>query len=268
MKKLMMHIQRKIELVNAVDSTMDLGKKWCRFLTRLAVLFFLPIVITSCLSERVIIERASDAIKWEGHDTGIREQLNIDGFFYFEDFLGDSCVLKSDPKDRSGTCFFDDGTYVSFIVLNPELHKRNKDVIWLEHSGVYTLSHDTIIVESFNRLDFPKNLFKGINVRLPYLRRFKIIDRNTLEDIDSYDLMDQAYYNAPLIRSFGKFIDVVPFHDKVLYHFSDTYIFPTSDIMMKEKSWLWRNERDWKKWMLHMKEQEKIKKTYILKYHD
>ena len=228
----------------------------------------LPILMASGLSESVIIERASDAIKWEGHDTGIREQLNIDGFYYFESFLGDSCVYKGNPQDRSGICFFDDGTYVSFYVWPPELHRRDKDLIWLEHSGVYTLSHDTIIVESFNRFDFPKNLLKGINVRVPSLRRLKIIDRNTLEDIDKYDLMDNAYYNAPLIRSFGKYIDVIPLGDKTVYHFSDSYVFPTSDIKMKEKYWLWRNEKDWKKWMLHWKEQENIKKPYIIKYHD
>ena len=268
MKKWMMRILRKNELVNAVDFTMDLRKRCCRLFTRLAVLIFLPMVMASCLSESIIIERASDAIKWEGHDTGIREQLNIDGFFYFESFIGDSCVFKVTPQDRDGICFFDDGTFVSFNVLNPELHKKDKDVIWLEHSGVYTLSHDTIIVESFNRFDFPENLIKGINVRVPDLWRLKIIDRNTLEEIDEYDLMDKAYYNAPLIRSFGKFLDVIPFRDKTIYHFSDSYVFPTSDIKMKEKYWLWRNEEDWKKWMLHWKEQKYTKKPYIIKYHD
>ena len=268
MKKWMMRILRKNDLVNAVDFTMDLRKRWCRIFTRLAVLFFLPMVMASCLSESVIIERASDAIKWEGHDTGIREQLNIDGFYYSEAFIGDSCIRKGDPQDRCGICFFDDGTFVSFNVLNPELHKKDKDVIWLEHSGVYTLSHDTIIVESFNRFDFPENLIKGINVRVPDLWRLKIIDRNTLEEIDEYDLMDKAYYNAPLIRSFGKFIDAIPFSDKTIYHFSDSYVFPTSDIKMKEKYWLWRNEEDWKKWMLHWKEQKYTKKPYIIKYHD
>ena len=87
MKKWMMGLQGKNDLVNAVDFTIDLIKWWCRIFTRLAVLIFLPMVMASCLSENVIIERASDAIKWEGHNTGIREQLNIDGFFYFESFI-------------------------------------------------------------------------------------------------------------------------------------------------------------------------------------
>ena len=235
---------------------------------RMAICFFWPMVMGSCMYEYVVIERASDAIKWEGHDTGIRKHLNIDGFFYCESFLGDSCVFRGDPQDRNGICFFDDGTFVYFDVLNPELHKRDKDIIWLKHSGVYTLCHDTIIVESFNRFDFPKNLFKGLNVRAPDLWRLKIIDRNTLENIDEYDLIDKAYYNAPLIRSFGKFIDVIPIDDRTVYHFSDSYIFPTSDIKMKKKYWLWANEEDWKEWMRHWKEQKKIKKTYKIKYHD
>ena len=147
------------------------------------------------------------------------------------------------------------------------LHGESLEVGWMKHSYKDRWFADPFILDVTDDIihvlaeEFYKPIKRG---RIAHL----IIDRNTLEDIDSYDLMDQAYYNAPLIRSFGKFIDVVPFHDKVLYHFSDTYIFPTSDIMMKEKTWLWRNERDWKKWMLHMKEQEKIKKTYILKYHD
>ena len=264
---MMMCKQQPRKLCNK-ELTISIINRQSRVFTRLAVFFFWPMVMASCLSESVIIERVSDAIKWEGHDTGIRELLNIDGFFYFEDFLGDSCTSKGDPQDRSGICFFDDGTYVDFFVWKPELHKRDKDLIWIEHTGVYTLSHDTIIVETFNRFDFPKNLIKGINVRVPDLRRLKIIDRNTLKDIDRYDLMDRAYYNDSLIRSFGKFIDGIPSWDKTIYHFSDSYVFPTSDIKMKEKSWLWRNEQDWKKWMRHWEKQKEVKKSYIIKYHD
>ena len=241
----------------------------CHSLVKLTALCLWIASMASCMYEQTVIMQKSDAIKWEGHDTGIRKLLNIDGFFYGECFIGDSCVHKVDPQDRRGICFFDDGTYVSFVVVNPELLKqREKDKIWIEHSGVYTLSHDTIIVESFNRLDFPKNLYKGINVRVPDLLRLKIIDRNTLEYIDRYDLMDKAYYNDSLIRSFGSFIDDIPYWDKSLYHFSDTYKFPTSDIKMKKKSWLWANEGDWREWMRHWEEQKKIKKSYILKYHD
>ena len=225
--------------------------------------------MTSCMFEQTVIKQKSDAIKWEGRDTGIRKLLNIDGFFYYDAYVGDSCVYKGDPQDRTGICFFDDGTYVSFSVWNPELLKRrDKDKIWLEHSGVYALSHDTIIVEVFNRLDFPKNLLKGVNVRYPHLRRLKIIDRNTLEEIDEYDLKDNTYSNNSLIRSYGKYIHNLPSADKHVYHFSDSYVFPTSDIKMKEKSWLWAKERDWKKWMIHWEEQKNTKKTYIIKYHD
>ncbi|MBR5653422.1 MAG: hypothetical protein IKX22_05010 [Prevotella sp.] len=236
---------------------------------KLAVLCLWIISMASCMFEETVIKQKSDAIKWE-RDTGIRKLLNIDGFFYCESYIGDSCVYKGDPKDRCGICFFDDGTFVGFNVWDPELLKRDKDkdVIWLEHSGVYTLSHDTIIVESFNRFDFPKNLLKGLNVRYPDLWRLKIIDRNTLEEIDGYDLADNTYINKSLIRSFGKYIHNLPFDDKTIYHFSDTYVFPTSDIKMKKKSWLWTNQEDWKKWMLHWEEQKKIKKPYKIKYHD
>ena len=37
--------------------------------------------MTSCMFEQTVIKQKSDAIKWEGRDTGIRKLLNIDGFF-------------------------------------------------------------------------------------------------------------------------------------------------------------------------------------------
>ena len=243
------------------------GRLWQTFV-KLAFLCLWITSMTSCMYEQTVIKLKSDAIKWEGRDTGIRKLLNIDGFFYFDEYVGDSCVYKGNPLDLSGIGFFDDGTYVNFQAITPESHKQDKELIFISSSGVYTLSHDTIIVESFYRLDFPRRLWKGINVRYPHLRRLKIIDRNTLEDIDQYNLEDDSYFNAPLIRSYGKYLDIIPDNDKTVYHFSDSYVFPTSDIKMKKKSWLWANLGDWKRWMIHWEEQKKSKKTYKIRYDD
>lgn len=239
----------------------------CHSLVKLTALCLWITSLASCMYEQTVIKLKSDAIKWEGRDTGIRKQLNIDGFFYHDSFRGDTCVHKGNPQEGWGICFFDDGTYVHFHKWNQDDNK-GKDLFWIYFSGVYTLSHDTIIVESFNRLDFPEFLWKGINVRYPHLRRLKIIDRNTLEEIDSYYLRDDRYYNAALIRSYGKYLDIIPDYDKKVYHFSDSFVFPTSDIKMKKKSWLWANEGDWKEWMIHWEEQKKTKKTYKIKYYD
>ena len=252
-----------------LENIMNYNKgRLCHTFVKLTVLCLWMNFMASCMYEETVIKQKTDAIKWEGRDTGIRKLLNIDGFFYYENYRGDSCVYKGDPSDLAGMSFFDDGTFVQFNVFNepePEVHKQDKDLIWLEHSGVYKLSHDTIIVQCFNRLDFPYLLWKGINVRYPHLIRLKIIDRNTLKYIDGYDLKDNTYRNDSLIRSYGKYIHNLPYSDMTIYHFSDLYVFPTSDIKMKKKSWLWANQGDWKRWMIHWEEQKlTTDRKYIL----
>lgn len=217
--------------------------------------------------------RKKVVLKFQGKDTGIRELLNIDGFFEFNGYIGDSCASCGDNNflayfgDCYGNAFFDDGTYVNFGIKK-KAGKDNKDLILIYESGVYALSHDTIEVEAFQKIGYPDNLKEGLFLRVPKLKRFKIIDRNTIEKIDTYNLYEDTYFNDHLVRTFGEFVTNVPSYEKSIYSFQDSFIFPTADIKMKKKKWLWANKEDWKKWKKSRQEQKKENKPYEILYHD
>ena len=246
-------------------------------IVRYLALIFVSLLLSSCclfmhhFTEYEVQKKV--VLKWQGKDTGIRNILNTDGFFEFRGYIGDSCASCGDDEFRAfycdcyGIAFFDDGTFVEFGLEKNE-GQDNKDLIYIYESGVYTLSNDTIEVEAFQKIGYPDNLTEGLFLRVPELKRFKIIDRNTVEEIDSYDLYDGSYYNRYQIRTFGEFAKNVPLYDKIIYSFQESYIFPTSDIKMKKKKWLWANKEDWKKWKTHWKEQKKENKPYKIIYLD
>ena len=71
--------------------------------------------------------RKKVVLKFQGKDTGIRELLNIDGFFEFNGYIGDSCASCGDNNflayfgDCYGNAFFDDGTYVNFGIKRKQV---------------------------------------------------------------------------------------------------------------------------------------------------
>ena len=207
-------------------------------------------------------------IKWLGEDSGISNLLDIDGYFCLSSYLGDSCVSPcvDNITEHRGMAFFADGTYVQFI--STKRGKNQVEHISISESGIYTLRHDTIIAEIF--ISDRKKIRIGKKKRFPVLKRIKILDRHTIEEIDAYNPYKNEYRNKALIRSFGKYIDDIPTCDRTIGSFSDNYKFPTSDIKIKEKLWLWKNSYDWRMWMeLQLeKENSRIKKTYIIKYDD
>ena len=207
-------------------------------------------------------------IKWSGGDTGIRSLLNIDGYFCSISYLGDSCVSPcvDNPIEHRGMAFFPDGTYVQFC--STKKGKNNMEHISISESGIYTLRHDTIIAEVF--ISDKNKLIIEKKKRFPVFKRFKILNRDTIEEIDAYNPYENDYYNKTLLRSFGKYIQNIPTCDRTVGIFSDSYRFPTSDIIIKEKKWLWKHEYDWNVWMnqQQIKENNKMKKTYIIKYDD
>lgn len=207
-------------------------------------------------------------IKWRGGDTGISKQLDIDGYFCLSSYLGDSCVSPcvENLTEHRGMAFFADGTYVQFG--STKRGKKQVEHISISESGIYTLRHDTIIAEVF--ISNKKKIRIGKKKRFPVLKRMKILDRHTIEEIDAYNPYENDYYNKSLIRSFGKYVEDIPTCDKTIGSFCDNYRFPTSDIKIKEKSWLWEHSYDWRIWMEGRQEMEnsKIKKTYKIRYND
>lgn len=213
--------------------------------------------------------RKDVVMKWQGKDVGIRNHLNIDGFFCGSEYIGDSCVspYADDPEHPKGRAFFDDGTFVAFESCKEEDKSYEWDISIYE-SGLYTVSGDTLVMEGFMKFDYDERMDKGLNVRFPVLRRFKIIDRNTLEYIDSYSLYHNSYSNMRLEYTLGRYLRSQPECDRFVYSFRNTYIFPTNDIKMKKKKWMWENKEDWKEWNTQSRERRKEKRTYKIKYWD
>lgn len=240
---------------------------------RYFMLLCMSILFSSCcffMSSITELEvRKKVVLKWQGEDTGIRKLLDIDGYFVSSYYIGDSCVKypKYSPDSFRGVAFFEDGTYINFSSIKNE-EEDFKELIYIYESGVYTLSNDTIVVEAFQKFDYLEKLEKGLYVRFPILRRFKIIDRNTFEVLDAYNLYSNLYYNGGLVSTFGKYVDDSDYYNRVVYSFSNTYSFPTSDIKMKNKEWLWEKKEDWEKWMVHRKEQNKKILPYKIIYED
>ena len=234
---------------------------------------FVPSFFNNVLTEQKI--KSFIPIKWQGKNIGIRSLMDIDGYYCCNAYIGDSCISSctDTPEKHHGLAFFDDGTYINFESFVDEGNK-NIDKIYIQESGVYTYSNDTLIIEAFQRFDYGERLQKGLGTRFPILRRFKVIDRNTIEYIDAYNLYRNWYFNMALIRTFGHYIEHLPSYDRQIFSFKDTYIFPTTDIMMKEKDWLWENKDDWEEWMKHQQKQEMEKKknknklSYKIKYDD
>lgn len=241
----------------------------CIIILTLTNACYVPSFFDSTLTEQKI--KSFIPIKWQGKDIGIRSLMDIDGYYCWDGYIGDSCVYSSTDNfsKHDGLAFFDDGTYINFESYKEE-GNNNIEKISIQESGVYTYSNDTLIIEAFQRFDFGERLQKGLGTRFPILRRFKVIDRNTIEYIDAYNLYRNWYYNMALIRTFGHYIERLPSYDRQIFSFKDTYIFPTTDIMMKEKDWLWENKDDWNVWMnqQQIKENNKMKKTYMIKYDD
>ena len=207
-------------------------------------------------------------IKWRGGDTGINNLLDIDGYFCLSSYLGDSCVSQcvDNLSEHRGMAFYTDGTYVQFS--STKRGENQVEHISISESGIYALRHDTIIAEVF--ISDGKKIRIGKKKRFPVLKRFKVLDRHTIEEIDAYNPYENDYCNKALIRSFGKYIDDIPTCDRTIGSFSDNYKFPTPDIIIKEKSWLWENSNDWRTWMEHQQEKEnsRVKKSYKIKYDD
>lgn len=194
------------------------------------------IFICACASlKREVITNST--IKLEGKSTNIRDLIEIDGVYVYS------------------TMFFEDGSYVNFLMEKPEdgkitnlrnsleTWKEGKQTRWGTYWGVYTIQNDTIIVHSYD---------KGTLLKRWSLDeiRYKVIDRKTIKRIYNKGLLkvDEKYY-----RESGE----SPWIDGNPLHFIPADSLPSADNWLKENKWIWRNEADWKEYMQKIKLKKK-----------
>lgn len=139
-------------------------------------------------------------------DTGITSLLNINGFFVPSDSTNES-VIK--------LIFYTDGT-MKCLPNHP---------ISILKDGVYKVSNDTLIAESF--------YYSGMNGgwNLTHLK-FKIKDYNHIDFISAIDHID------------GELLKKI-----VNYQFVSSDSLPLPITYMKQKRWMWSDKARWKSYM-------------------
>jgi hypothetical protein len=189
--------------------------------------------------------------RFEGKNTGIREKLNMDGYYQY--WRQEDIEFNPQTKQRDtffyNLIFYEDGTYLynfsSFhdYPQNPDEYlkqvaKNGKtDRFYVSfYWGIYKIAHDTIVAQFID------------NVSGAYLAPwsggeawFKIIDRNTLQYL---------YYRNFKKRNHDEIIAAeksVANSSLAIYHSSE--ILPPPYAWLKKEKWLWANEEDWKRYM-------------------
>ena len=205
------------------------------------ILFVLLLCCFSCVSQKKGVI-AKSTIKLEGRNTNIRDLIEIDGYYYYQE------------QDYPGyRMFFEDGTYVSFSFNRdiPENERKtnmsksvtrwigNKQVNWGNYWGVYKIEGDTLIAYYYLRGSFWTPWYLNE-------LRYKIIDRTTILPIYSKGLLpsDEQYGRDPWLKNANYF------------HFTPADSLPSSDNWLKEEKWIWRNEQDWRDYMEKIKQKK------------
>ena len=194
--------------------------------------------------------------RFEGKKTGIREKLNIDGYYQYwrqEDIEFNPQTKQTDTFFYN-LIFYEDGTYLynfsSFhdYPQNPneylkQVAKNGKtDRFYVSfYWGIYKIVNDTIVAQCID------------NVSGAYLAPwhagetwFKIINRNTLQCL--YD-RDFRKMSSDDILEREKAIANSSF---AIYH--PAAIIPIPYTWLKKEKWLWTNEEDWKRYMEFIKQ--------------
>lgn len=208
------------------------------------VLFIWTFTFLSCgTQKREMI--AKSTIKLEGKNTGIRELIEIDGYYSYPD------------QRYSSIMFFEDGSWVLFgfkSEVSKEERQTNmsktvsswragRQIRWGIFWGVYSIQNDTIIVHVY---DVPGFLVKGWSIDE---KRYKVIDRKTIQEV----------YHKLLLAPDDTYKTRSPWKNDELRHFFPADSLPSSDNWLKEERWIWRKESDWKEYMQRIERKKKGK---------
>lgn len=193
--------------------------------------------------------------RFEGKIIGIREKINIDGYYqYWKKGL---IRVNSQTGQRDtgffNVVFYDDGTFLYnfFSVLNypKDLNEYLKAVASNGRSdpfyegfywGVYRIINDTIVAQYTDNAS--KTYLAPWNAGET---RFKIVDRNTLQHLSDRDFKKSTDGKmAAAKNSNGN-------TSSVIYHPVD--VIPPPYTWLKKEKWLWANEENWRKFMESVK---------------
>jgi len=193
--------------------------------------------------------------RFEGMNTGIREKLNVDGYYQYwrKEFI--EVNPKTNRRDTFfyNLIFYEDGTFLyNFSSSSKDLNideylkqvtKNGKgDPFYISfYWGIYKMSHNTIITQCINNSSKAR-----LNPWDAGETWFKIVDRNTLQRLYDKDFRkmspDDILENEKAIAN----------SSFAIYH--PAAIIPLPYTWLKKEKWLWANEEDWKRYMEFIKQ--------------
>ena len=186
-------------------------------------------------------------------DISIRSVIQFDGYYQSYTTREDNPEYISEFNQM----FFEDGTCATNFFFEKNATKEDisknmlenieyrvtnrNDTIWGGNWGIYRVQNDTIIVQVFVKGD----------IIVPwsfYERRYKIINKTTLEFIDYKPLLiGEREYTEEELRIMSSNIE------RTQLSFHPVESLPPSNPWFKKKRWAWKNESDWEKYMQSLK---------------
>lgn len=209
------------------------------------------ILLTGCLPRAVpnsVKRNLSNKLDSKG--TGLNAKLNINGYFQY--WRNDGITYNTQTQERDTSFFFllfyEDGSflfssllknqmgntpeeYFKQVIQNGKEHRFYSTGSW----GIYRLSGDTIIAESL------ENSTRSLNHPwMPGEYRYRIVNRNTLQLIDSRNFTDKSATIGEETKNFLDNVSLITFFPSRV---------PPSYSWLKKDKFFWRREADWKAYM-------------------
>lgn len=176
--------------------------------------------------------------------------INTNGFYVIKDSTNYPPFYTTILFQKDGIVFsnlMNSFTYNGDDYINYLKYYRYQLVVDNTPTGIYSISNDTIKVQSVNNPTHPK-VWGASEVY------YKIIDRNTLVEIDARLLHKHTSDDSVRFNSTRKYIK------KSEAKFVKIENMPEFNCWLKEEKWFWCNEKDWKEYMDSLKLKKKKKK--------
>ena len=175
--------------------------------------------------------------------------INTDGFYVIKDSTNYPPFYKTILFQEDGIVFsnlnnsvtYNGDNYIDYLK-----YYTNQLVGDNTPTGIYSISNDTIKVQVINNPTIPK-------VWGAYEVYYKIIDRNTLVEIDARLLHKHTSDDSVRFNSTRKYIK------KSEAKFVKMENMPVFDSWLKREKWFWCNEKEWKEYMESLKLKKKGK---------
>lgn len=206
---------------------------------------FLLLSLTACAKKIPKSIRKNFTNCYTGKPVNIRSLINIDGYYMFVRLerwsSGYGPTMTSGDSSEINMLFYEDGTflynffkdndypnntkqYLSDITKNKNFTSFYTEFDW----GIYRIAGDTLIVQYINNVS--KAYFAPWNC---WEKRFKIIDRNTLQYVGASNLADGSAQALRIFKEAEAKRKYLP------AKFIPCEVIPPPNSWLKKEDWVW-----------------------------